>query len=453
LKLGELQPVKPYKLLQEQVLESIFPLSLFKSPYNYIMFVMVYVIWGFGIFILYPAIPLDFFIAGSISAIGISFWSFGVIRYANRLRDTDIDEVNLTNKTLLLDFMERLFNNYSLFYGIILSTFGIAILTNPSFIKNDPYMLAIFNSFGNFQFILDYTERTTLIDYISLKINTVYLPLPILVYIYLLTFDMCYRIGVSIHITIQQMKRDYKLFSYLNNKELRREISPSNIKSLLNADKYHIIALAGGFFLLPLGYYDKFLFFFLLILLFLSFFFCILNLVFLDRLYVKAIPLEIKKILIQGKQGYISTVTSKKRPHITPCTYVFDGRHIFFTTSMKSQKIINLRKIKNIAFYIELRNPFKLTQSKSLLIQGRARIYGYNWFTSLIFVIFLGFKMLLIRNLFLRHFPNYIENYKRNLRHIPKAWRTMPIFSRTLVEIIPEKFQFSKGKTIFETEL
>jgi hypothetical protein len=100
-----------------------------------------------------------------------------------------------------------------------------------------------------------------------------------------------------------------------------------------------------------------------------------------------------------------------------------------------------------------LRNPFKLTQSKSLLIQGRARIYGYNWFTSLIFVIFLGFKMLLIRNLFLRHFPNYIENYKRNLRHIPKAWRTMPIFSRTLVEIIPEKFQFSKGKTIFETEL
>ena len=159
-----------------------------------------------------------------------------------------------------------------------------------------------------------------------------------------------------------------------------------------------------------------------------------------------------KKILIHGNQGYISTITKSKKPHMTPCTYVFDGRHIFFTTSMKSQKVINLRRINKVAFYIELRDQYKLTQSETLLIQGKARIYGYNWSTSLVYVIFVGFKMLLIRNLFLRHFPDYIENYKKNLSKIPKDWRIIPIFSRTIVEIIPEKFMYSKGSILMQTE-
>lgn len=447
-----MQPVKPYKLLQEQILESIFPLSLMSSPWNFVALVLVYFIWGLGLYILYP-IPLLFFIYGSIAAIGISFWSFGIIKYANILRNTDVDKANDTNKRILTEFMEGLFNNYSLFYGIMLSTFGYAILLNPSFIKNDPYMLQLFNSvFGNFQFILNYTQRVTLIEYLSQQVGTSYLPLPILVYIFLLTFDICYRIGVSIHVTIQQMKRDYRLFKDLNNSKYKDDISPANIKSLLNADKYHIIALSGGFFLIPLGFYDKFLFFFMACILILSFFFFFLNLVFLDRLYVRSIPQAMKKILIHGKQGYISTISDKKRPHITPCTYVFDGRHIFFTTSMKSQKVTNLRKINRVAFYIELRHPYKLTKNETLLIQGKARIYGYNWSTSLLFVIFVGFKMLLIRNLFLRHFPDYIKNYKKNIRKIPKEWRITPIFSRTLVEIIPDKFLYSKGSLLLQTE-
>ena len=100
-------------------------------------------------------------------------------------------------------------------------------------------MLALYNSvFGNFQFILNYTQRITLIEYLTQQIGTTFLPLPILVYIFLLTFDICYRIGVSIHLTIQQMKRDYRLFKDLNNPKYKRDISPANIKALFNADKY-----------------------------------------------------------------------------------------------------------------------------------------------------------------------------------------------------------------------
>ena len=112
MKLGDLQPNKPYKFLQEEILEGVWPLSKFKPPINIFLLIVIYVVWGFALFIIYP-IPNYYIIAGSISALGISVWTLGIVLYANSLRNIDLEETttNMVHKKILLEFMENLFHN------------------------------------------------------------------------------------------------------------------------------------------------------------------------------------------------------------------------------------------------------------------------------------------------------------------------------------------------------
>lgn len=254
MKLGELQPHKPYRFLQEEILEGVFPLSRFKSPINIFLLIVIYVVWGFLLFFIYH-IPNKFIIAGSISAIGICIWTLGIVMYANSLRDLDLDEANssIVYKKTLLEFMDNLFHNSSLFYGVAISMVVYVIILNSNIIGDDPVLKPIL---GNFTLLVSITDRTSLIDQVRSAMHVNSVPFPILLYIFFISFDICYRVGLSFHILLTQARRNWSFYRILRQEKFRKQFNKQDLDKIEGTDKYHYIALAGGIFLFPLTFID-----------------------------------------------------------------------------------------------------------------------------------------------------------------------------------------------------
>lgn len=254
MKLGELQPKKPYKFLQEEILEGVFPLSRFKSPLNIFLLIIIYVVWGFALFFIYH-IPNKFIIAGSISAIGISIWTFGIIMYANSLRNLEIDEsnTNMVHKKILIEFMDNLFHNSSLFYGVAIAMIVYVIILNSAIIMDDPILRPIF---GNFSILVSITDRQSLIAQLQTALKVTSVPVPILLYIFFISFDISYRVGLSFHILLSQARRNWSILRLLRQENIRKQLHKVDFNKIEETDKYHYIALAGGIFLFPLTLID-----------------------------------------------------------------------------------------------------------------------------------------------------------------------------------------------------
>jgi hypothetical protein len=323
--------------------------------------------------------------------------------------------------------MEDLFHPSSIVFGVVLTAFTYVLLLSSPVLGT-----------------------SSILQIVQEELGTSSLPPLLLLYVFLITFDVCYRLGLSSYVMIMQLRRNLRLSGYLNQKKLREHFSPFDIRELERADRYHYLALLAGLFLIPLVYFDNFLLIGLLAYLFVSFFITSVNIVHLRTLNNKAIPMKIKNLLHSSHLAYVGSISTDKTPHLTPILYVFDGNHVFLTTAMKSKKIKNLRKHKEIAVCINNHNQVSLDKSNGVLIQGKARIYGYNWLTSIIMIFFFGLKMLQVRQLFVKKYPEYIEKYKKYNLFVPSQWRLNPIFSRTLIEINPDKFIYWKG-TDFST--
>jgi hypothetical protein len=406
-----MQPVKPYKFLQEQIFDGIWLFNKLRSPLNILLLTLFYFIWGLALFFIYN-IPQNFLIAGISGAFGISLWTYGIIRYADQLRETQIEKLNKVNKKFLVRYLDDLFHPASIVIGVVLYTITSMIFLSPFPFSEDNFITKI-----------------------KLDLGFNYLPPILLIYIFFITFDICYRLGLSAYIILIQTKRNYDLNKTLSNSHLKPFFSPKNVKTMKKADKYHYLALSGGIFIIPLIIREPVLMASLIIYLGITFLLTTINLLYLGILYNRAIPRNVLNLLGSSKFAFIGTSSQNRKPHVTPTLFVFDGRHIFLTTSIKSLKIKNLRKMKNIAICIEHRKIGDLTKSHGVMIQGNARIYG----------LILGLRMLLIRNLFSRKYPQYLRQYAKKNKFLPRQWRTIPIFSRTLVEVIPDRFVYWKG--------
>ncbi|MHA2366286.1 MAG: pyridoxamine 5'-phosphate oxidase family protein [Candidatus Hodarchaeales archaeon] len=428
MKIGDMQPLKPYKFLQELVLEGFWPFNRFQSPYNILLLTLFYFWLGYFLFIMYP-IPLYFLVAGIFGAISISMWTFGIFTYADRLRETQVEKINRVNRKILVDYLDDLFHPSSIVIGVALMTFTNAILFSPI-----PF------------------RSQSLIESIQQELAVSSLPIPLVIYIYLITFDVCYRIGLSTYVILVQIKRNILLTQYLRNPKLKPFFSPKDIKSMENADKIHYLALIGGILLIPLALFDTILLFGTCLYLFIAFLTATINILYLKILYYRAIPTNVVNILSSSKFAYFATISNNHKPHVTPMIFVYDGRHIFLTTSLKSVKIDNIRKAKNVALYVEHQKGGNLIKSKGVLIQGSARIYGFNKLTAIFFIMFLGIRMLNIRSLFVKKYPKYVDQYNDTSKIIPRRWRTFPILSRTLIEVIPSQTSYWKGSKFTEIE-
>jgi hypothetical protein len=421
VKLGNMQEIKPYKFLQEQVFEGVFPFTRLKAPLNVGFLTLVYFLWGMIIFYLYN-IELYLLMAGLFSALSISVWTLGIFRYADMLRNTQIEKLNTVNRKFLTKYLDNLFHPSSIVIGIVLYVFTIVF------------------------FLSSYSSDTDgILNKIQVGSDGSSLPPFILFYLFLISFDICYRLGLSTYVMFTQIRRNFWLESYLRNARLRSNFVPRNIKALESADKYHYLALSGGIFLFPMLILDPLLFLGLCLYLAVAFITATFNLIHLNILRTKAIPKDVTNLLCCANFAYVGTNSQTNIPHITPTLFVFDGRHVFLATSIKSQKVRNLSEKKEIAVCIEYRKEGNLAKSQGVLIQGKARIYGHNLVFGLIYVLTRGLRMLLIRNLFVRKYPDYITQYNLNNKNLPLAWRTLPILSRTIIEVTPDRFIYWKG--------
>ena len=419
--LGEMQPLKPYKFLQENVLEGIFPFSRLRTPYNILLLILFYFFWGVGIYYLY-GISGNFLLAGVFSALGISLWTLGIFAYAGKLRRTEIEDINPVVRKFLVNYLEKLFNPVSIVFGVILFAFTLTI------------------------FFTSFSEKSTgLFSTLFSETGQESLPPLLLLYIFVISFDVCYRFGLSLHIMLFQLERNLLLGRFLANPKLNRSFNPTNIRALEKADLYHYFAIASGILLFPLSLLDPVLLFSLFLYLVFAFFAASVNILHLRILYVRAIPRKIVHLLASAKFAYVGTVSKTVLPHVTPTLFVFDGRHIFLSTSIHSEKVSGLMKNRNIALCIDHRKAEDITKSRGVLVRGVAKVYGHDLRTGIFYVLVFGVRMLMVRFLFSRKYPNYLKSYYQNNKLIPRSWRTAPIISRTIIEIIPKRFSYWHG--------
>ena len=411
-----MQRPKPYRFLQEQVFDGIWPFSQVRSPTNVALLTILYFLWGFAIYILYE-IPTYFFISGVFAALSISVWTLGIFRYAKILRETQIEKLNHVNRKFLVRYLDALFHPSSIAIGIVIYTITLVFLLTPQ----------------------------SLIATLQAELQVTSLPPLILLYVFLISFDICYRMGLSTYVMFTQIRRNIWLGQMLNNPKLKEYFIPRNIRALEEADKYHYLALSGGIFLFPFLILDPILILGLYLYLTVAFLAATINLLHLRILHAKAIPQNVIDLLSSSRFAYVGTKSKRMIPHVTPTLFVFDGRHVFFATSIKSAKVRHLRSHGNIAVCIEKRDPRDLSNSQGVLIQGRARIYGFNVISAILYIMVYGLRLLLIRNLFQKKYPQYLSQYERKNRYLPTAWRTMPIFSRTIIEVLPQRFIWWKG--------
>ena len=197
--------------------------------------------------------------------------------------------------------------------------------------------------------------------------------------------------------------------------------------------------------LIPLCSMDTFLLLAILVYLTLALSLATFNSMYLRILYIRSFPQGLSKLLYSTRFANVATVSPNKYPHITPTLFVFDGRNVYVVTSICSQKVKNLGRTNNISIFIDSHQHEEVTKSFGVSITGRARIYGYNVWTGILYFLIFGFRMVRVYILIKKKYPHFIKLYWKENRNIPFAWRIYPLISRTIIEIIPDQFSFWKA--------
>jgi hypothetical protein len=169
------------------------------------------------------------------------------------------------------------------------------------------------------------------------------------------------------------------------------------------------------------------------------------NIIYLRILYTRSFPQGLLALLYTEKLARVGTISLNKFPHVVPTLFVFDGRSIFIATSVKSQKVRNLRYNTNITVFIDSQPEGDITKRTGVLVTGQAKIYGHNMWMGILYYLVRGFRMARLLMLFRRKYPHYISQYLKNQKELPRAWQLFPIVSRAIIEIIPSQLYFWKA--------
>jgi len=422
-----MQPPKKYKFLQEHVFEGTWPFSRLKPPFNVFLLLLIYFSWGLALYFTYN-IPFIYLFAGVCGAFGLFLWTISIFKYAKKLRNVEIERLNSVTKKFHVEFLEYLFHPSSIVISI-----AVFLLVLTYFFSS--------SSFG-LNNILIYIQD-------DMALNS--LPPLLIFFIFLMTFDICYRLGLTIFIIFIQLRRDFILARYLKNPSLKAYFSATDIRSLENSDVVHYLAISSGLALVPLGYLDRFLMFMLLAYIMFAFLLSSINIIYLRILYVRAIPDGLLTLIRNSNFAQIGTISvssSNKIPHVTPTLFIFDGRDFFISTSLSSKKVRNLQKRNKITLFIDSKEKKDMTQSFGVQIMGRSKIYGHDSKTGFLFVLLFSPVLIRVLMLFLRKYPNYINYYWRFHEKIPRAWQVLPIVSRTIIKIVPEHFFYWKASRV-----
>jgi nitroimidazol reductase NimA-like FMN-containing flavoprotein (pyridoxamine 5'-phosphate oxidase superfamily) len=256
----------------------------------------------------------------------------------------------------------------------------------------------------------------------------------LLLFVSLLIWDICYRMGLGIWTSILALWRSIQI-KKLAEKRTELEHTPyTELRYLRKLDINNVLFGIISLLLLPVLQQDQFLFF---IIIGFMVFITLINVI--SAYIVSKVPWLPPDIynLVKGSSFAYAGTSLKGVTHVTPLVYVFDGQRIFFNTSKEAKKLKMMRQNKKIAFLIDKRDMSNIYENKAVLFSGEVKIYG-------ILDLPLRFiQMLLARQLFIKKYPEYTRKYASS--ELPRAWQLTPIIARILVEVKPGKIIYWRG--------
>lgn len=258
--------------------------------------------------------------------------------------------------------------------------------------------------------------------------------LMLLLFVSLLIWDICYRMGLGIWASVLALWRSVRL-KKLAEKRTELEHTPyTELRSLQKLDINNVFFGIISLLLIPLFQSDKFLvtiiFSFMVFITLIS----VISAYIISK--VPWLPPDIYNLVKESSFAYIGTSLGGVT-HVTPVVYVFDGQKIFFNTSKEAKKLKIMQKNNKVAFLIDKRDMSNIYENKAVLFTGEVKIYG------LLDVPVRLVQMLQTISLFIKKYPEYTRKYSTS--ELPKAWQLTPIISRILVEIKPVKIIYWRG--------
>ena len=256
----------------------------------------------------------------------------------------------------------------------------------------------------------------------------------LLLFVSLLVWDICYRMGLGIWASVLALWRSVRL-KKLAEKRTELEHTPyTELHSLQKLDINNVFFGIISLLLIPLFQSDKFLVTIIVI------FMVFITLISVISAYIVSkvpwLPPDIYNLVKESSFAYIGTSLGGVT-HVTPVVYVFDGQKIFFNTSKEAKKLRIMQKNNKVAFLIDKRDMSNIYENKAVLFTGEAKIYG------LLDVPLHLARMLQTISLFIKKYPEYTRKYSTS--ELPKAWQLTPIIARILVEIKPVKIIYWRG--------
>ena len=394
---------KEMKWIYEEIVARIPPFSLVSYQYSIILQLFFLLIIGISLGIIFDLSSVSL-LYGSISILVAVLWSLLILQLGPTLRKFRAP-LSRDENELLERYKGILFhrNHYEAVPGIVI------------FI---PFMLYLFY-YGSALLKFWLGENPSII---------------LLLFVSLLIWDICYRMGLGIWTSILALWRSIRIRN-LAEKRTELEHTPyTELRYLRRLDINNVLFGIISLFLLPVLQQDQFL---VTIILVFMVFVTLINVISAYTVSkVPWLPPDIYNLVNESSFAYVGT-SSKGVTHVTPLVYVFDGQKIFFNTSKEAKKLKIMRQNKKIAFLIDKRDMSNIYENKAVLFTGEVKIYG------LMDIPYRFLQMLKARNLFLKKYPEYTRKY--SISELPRAWQLTPIISRILVEVKPSKIIYWRG--------
>jgi len=363
-----------------------------------------------GVFaFVYFQMPVEAAIFGSLAIMYTVVWSAGclyVVPWLRRLRDP----TNKSERRVLRAYKKRVLLNrkYELVGGLL--CFSIVI----AYILSDTEYLAYFlgAGFGN--------------------------PL-LLVLILVLAWDVCYRLGLSLVTSFFAAARSMLLSRAARRRRGLAYTAYPEIRTLKNLDIMNLYWGVSAVLLLPLTLRSSFLLMGLG-----GFLAAIIGFSFISLLAMETVPWfppDVESILYHEKFAYV-TVCSRNQPHVTPVIFVYDGKYLYFATSIASAKYRIIKKNPKIAVLVDMRDRRNPMKNRAVLLRGKGLILGEISPIGVFNLFRYGLWLLRVRHIFGRKYPLYMKYYDESSSELPPAWQNKPFLARVLVRVEPERITY-----------
>jgi nitroimidazol reductase NimA-like FMN-containing flavoprotein (pyridoxamine 5'-phosphate oxidase superfamily) len=394
---------KEMKWIYEDIVGKIPPFSFLSNKYSIILQLLLLLVIGIILGFIFDIEQISM-LYGLIAIVVAVSWSLLILQLAPTLRKFRAP-LSKDENELLERYKNILFhqNHYEALPGVAI------------FI---PFMYYIF-----------YPGTDLLEMWLGKDPNTI-----LLVFVSLLIWDICYRMGLGLWTSALALWRSIRL-KRLAEKRTELEHTPyTELKYLQKLDINNVFFGLISLLLLPIFKTDDLLVTVILIFMFLVTFTSVISAYIISK--VPWLPPDIYNLVQESSFAYIGTSLGGIT-HVTPVVYVFDGQKIYFNTSKEAKKLKIMQQNNKVAFLIDKRDMSNIYENKAVLFTGEVKIYG------LMDIPLSLFRMIGALHLFMKKYPEYTKKYSTS--ELPKAWQLTPIIARILIEVKPVKIIYWRG--------